>query len=150
VTSHARKRPLVALAAAATAFAVAGAFAQEPAGPSGVARQVHQALAAQIEALNAEDPDAVMALFHPAAPGLDELRRQLVALFRARDHRYTLERFKFVAEDGPYAYARCLQTTAVVGRPPGEVQRLEQLFVFRRADGGWKFWTSVVLREVGG
>lgn len=121
--------------------------AQEPAGPAADGPAIHAALKAQIEALNAEDPDRVMALFHPGAPGLDEVRRGLVALFRARDHHYSLERFTFVAVDGPYAYARCLQTTSLASRPDAPPRAVEQLFVFRRSGAAWKFWTSVVLSD---
>jgi hypothetical protein len=115
--------------------------AQEEAGPSNVGQVVEAALRAQVEALNAEDPDRVLELFHPQAQGVDQARRNLVQMFRAQDLRYSLERYRFVATDEPYAYARATQATRGGPRPT----RTEQLFVFRRDGSAWRFWTSVVL-----
>src|SRR5690606_29082970 len=96
---------------------------------------------------NEEDPDAAMALFHPQAPGHAAVRRSLVELFRARDLRYSLDGYRFVAEDGPYGYARCVQTTTSLDAKD-EPRRVEQLFVFRRHGDEWRFWTSALLREL--
>ncbi len=142
--------PLMAAALLLLALGWGTAPAQEgpPADlPAAAGLDVKRALEAQIEALNGEDPDAVMALFHPQAPGHAQIRRSLVELFRARDLRYALEDYRFVAEDRPYAYARCVQSThALDGSEPP--RRLEQLFVFRREGERWKFWTSVVLSDL--
>ncbi len=115
--------------------------------PSPVDGALRAALDEQVEALNAEDPDAVVALFHSEAPNFREVRRSLVELFRARDLRYKLDAYRFVAEDRPYAYARCTQTTEPLDGK-GDARRVEQLFVFRRSGDEWRFWTSALLREL--
>ena len=139
--SHAR---LVGLSAAAllSVGVLWSARAQEEALPSNTGAQLVKALEAQIDALNGESPEGVMALFHSQAPELKAHRSGLVAMFRSYDLRYTLDSHHYVGLDEPYAYIRVLQTTQGAKLRPS---RTEQLFVFKREGREWKFWTSVVL-----
>ena len=125
-------------------FVWAGAGAQE-AGPSKTEHLLSAALEAQVKAMNAEDLNAMMALFHPGVPDSKEVRRSLAVMFRQLDLQYSLERQRLVAVDGRYAYLRCLQTLR--GDPRG-VSRSDQLFVFRRYGEGWRLWTSLLLEQV--
>lgn len=142
------RRLLVALPLLLASLLATLAVGQEV-GPSNAATVLGQSLSEQVSALNAEDPDRVMALFHPDAPNLDEVRASLVGMFRAQDLRFTLEEQHFVGVDGRYAYVRCVQTTrapATAAGPPA-ISRSEQLFVFRQLGSGWRFWTSAVLES---
>ncbi len=129
------------------AFALLGlwtADAQQEALPSNTSTVLTKALEAQIAALNSEDPDAVVSLFHPRAPGLKESRKGLVEMFRRYDLNYTLDQKHYIGVDGRYAYMRVIQTTRGGNMRP---TRSEQLFVFCRAGKEWKFWTSAMLRK---
>jgi len=148
-----RRRLLVALLPLLGALLATLAVGQEEpgreAGPTNASTLLAEALTEQVSALNAEEPERVMALFHPDAPNLEEVRASLVGMFRAQDLRFTLDEQHFVGVDGRYAYVRCLQTTrapASAAGPPA-VSRSEQLFVFRRLGPGWRFWTSAVLES---
>jgi hypothetical protein len=116
--------------------------AQDEALPSNTKQVLSKAIDDQLLALNAEDPDRVMALFHPRAPGLKQTRKSLVGMFRALELRYTLVSKHYVGVDEPYAYMRVIQETRGGNVKPS---RSESLFVFKRKERAWLFWTSVVL-----
>lgn len=127
-----------------SALALWSVQAQEEALPSNTESVLSKALSRQLAALNGEDPDQVMALFHPQAPGLEESRRGLVTMFRTYDLQYTLDAKHYVGVDEPYAYMRIVQTTRGAKL---KASRTEQLFVFKRHQRDWMFWTSVVLEK---
>ena len=119
----------------------------QPAGPSNTQVVCESLVKQQMSALNLENPDGVMLVFHPEAPNRLELQRTLVQQFRMRDLRYKLLSLHFVAEDGPYAYMRMVQIVDGSREKTPFKGESELLLVFRKSTRGWKAWTSVRLRQ---
>lgn len=119
----------------------------QPAGPSNAEVVCASLVKQQLSALNLENPDAVMLVFHPEAPNRLELQRTLAQQFRLRDLRYKLLSLRFVAEDGPYAYMRMRQLVDGSRERTPFKGETELLLVFRKSLRGWKAWTSVRLAQ---
>ena len=119
----------------------------QPAGPSNAEVVCASLVKQQLSALNLENPDAVMLVFHPEAPNRLELQRTLAQQFRLRDPRYKLLSLRFVAEDGPYAYMRMRQLVDGSRERTPFKGETELLLVFRKSLRGWKAWTSVRLAQ---
>lgn len=119
----------------------------QPTGPSNAQAVCESLVKQQLSALNLENPDGVMLVFHPEAPNRLELQRTLVQQFRLRDLRYELLSLHFVAEDGPYAYMRMRQIVDGSREQTPFKGETEMLLVFRKSLRGWKAWTSVRLQQ---
>ena len=123
-----------------------GAQDQEPQ-PSNTAQVLQKLVERQTSALDHEDPNKVMALFHPKAPGLKEIRATLVQQFARYDDSFHLEKTHYVGEDGKWAYMRAIQTIRGVRKQTPFVTAVEELLVFRRSGREWRAWTSVRLEQ---
>jgi hypothetical protein len=127
---------------------VALAPAQDPAGPSNAEVICVGLVKQQISALNVENPQGVMLVFHPEAPNRNELHRTIVEQFRRKDLRFKLVSSHFVAEDGKWAYMRVVQQVSGGHTSPKPFKgETEELLVFKRYKHMWKAWTSARLSQ---
>ncbi|MFD1382733.1 nuclear transport factor 2 family protein [Rhodanobacter aciditrophus] len=93
-----------------------------------------------------ENVEAVMSTMHSDSLYYQATVQMLQQLFSVHDLSYTLMSYKFVAEEGGYAYARIIQRTEKVEGPDFRDNDLESLQVFKQEDGEWKLWSQANLR----
>lgn len=141
--------------AAAAALALGGAAlwgppaaAQGQMGPSNTEVECRRVIEQQMSALNVENPQGAMMLFHPKCPDRDGMLRSLVDQFRRYDLRYKLKEAVFIGEEpGTYAYMRVKQTVDGSHEKRPFKGETELLLVFRKDKNGWKAWTSAHLSQ---
>lgn len=120
--------------------------AQDPQ-PSNTAQVLRGLIERQTKALDAEDPDKAMAVFHPKAPGVNQIRATLVRQFALNDDSFKLVKTHYVGQDGKWAYMRSVQTITGVREQKKFVTAVEELLVFRRHGREWRAWTSARLDQ---
>lgn len=69
----------------------------------------------------------------------------LKQLFTRYDLAYKLLDFKYIGEDGEYAYAKIKQHTSKISGPAFNNNTLEALMVFKLENQQWKLWTQANL-----
>ncbi|MGE0712557.1 MAG: nuclear transport factor 2 family protein [Planctomycetota bacterium] len=136
---------LSSLASLALVWRSAPARAQGEMGPSNTQVLCEALVKQQVSALNVENAQGVMMVFHPEAPNRQELLQTLTQQFRKLDLRYKLLETHFVAEDGDYAYLRVREHVDGSHEQRPFQGETEDLLVFKRHQHTWKAWTSARL-----
>lgn len=106
---------------------------------------VKKAIMANFKHTQAEDVAAVMGDMHSQSPAYLPTKQMLQQLFPAYDLAYELVDYRFVGEDGEYAYAKIRQRTTKISGPAFQNNELEVLMVFKQENGVWKLWTQANL-----
>lgn len=110
------------------------------------AQEIEDLIKQNLEYTEAKNTDAVMETMHSDSLSYQPTLQMLQQLFPVYDLKYTLMSYKFVAEEGGYAYARVLQRTEKVEGPEFQDNDVEALQIFKQEDGEWKFWSQANLR----
>lgn len=99
--------------------------------------------------LEKEDETRCLAFFHPNSPARPVVQRTISTMFPVTQFKYDVTSFKLLATDKDYAYARWQQTTTLVKEASvptaGSRSKLDALMTFRKHNGQWKGWSSLVL-----
>jgi hypothetical protein len=98
-----------------------------------------------VQAVQAENLDAVMKTIHTQSPGYLTTKQQLQPLFENYDLKYEILSFTYIGRDNQYAVARVKQSTQKLSGPAFRNNVLDMIQVFRQEKGQWKFWNQVLL-----
>ncbi|WP_068544335.1 hypothetical protein [Thalassotalea crassostreae] len=96
-------------------------------------------------ATQAEDLNATLKTIHSQSASFAPSQNALNQIFSTYDLKYSLLEFKFIAEEGGYAYARVKQLTEKITGPAFSNNELESLQIFKKENGSWKLWTQANL-----
>lgn len=98
-----------------------------------------------LDALNQENLDAVLATIDPQAVGFASTRDAMKQLFDQYDLRYEIEKIEVVEKSATSARVRVFQVTRKINGPAFRDNRIEVIHTLTNVDGQWKFSdTSVV------
>jgi len=107
-----------------------------------VRRVIDKASAAFAE----ENYQGVLLFFHPQSPKKASTRETLRNIFNAHDLKFEVLDFKFLGEDGPFAFVKVKERTTK--RLPDDSFRnntSDAIYVFRKDAASWKIWDELVL-----
>ncbi|MHC4717822.1 MAG: hypothetical protein ACYS5V_12690 [Planctomycetota bacterium] len=144
---------VVVMAAVALA-AVSLIHAREPAKPGRPAdaeairkleTEAKEVILKHLQAMQAEDMDAMVATFHPRSPNVAPTRMMTAKLAQAYDLKYELLSLSYFGADKDYLAVRVRQkTTKVAG--PGFRDNVVDVVHFLRKDGKrWRLWQATLL-----
>lgn len=112
---------------------------------AGNADEIENLIRSNIAATQSESIAGVMDTMHPDSVSYAQTKQLLPGLFEQYNLKYTLISYKYIAEDGEYAYARVLQRTEKVSGPEFRSNDLDMIQIFKRDQGLWKLWSQAVL-----
>ena len=98
-----------------------------------------------VQAVQAENLNAVMKTIHTQSPGYLTTKQQLAPLFDNYDLKYEILSFTYIGRDDQYAVARVKQSTREISGPAFRNNILDMVQVFRQEKGQWKFWNQAIL-----
>ena len=110
------------------------------------AQEIEALIQKNVAYTESENVEAVMSTMHSDSLSYQATLQMLQQLFPVYDLSYTLLSYKFVGEEGGYAYARIIQRTEKVEGPDFRDNDVEALQVFKQEDGEWKLWSQANLR----
>ncbi len=92
-----------------------------------------------------EDMDTLLKTIHTQSPAFAGTKKVMEELNARFDLKYTLTDYNFIGEDADYAYARFKLQTQKVGGAEFKDNMVDNVAVFKKEDGVWKFWTQAIL-----
>ena len=106
---------------------------------------INSVVITNVQAVQAENLDAVMKTIHTQSPGYLTTKQQLQPLFDNHDLKYQILSFTYIGRDNQYAVARVKQSTQKLSGPAFRNNVLDMIQVFRQEKGQWKFWNQAIL-----
>ncbi|MCG6980304.1 MAG: hypothetical protein LJE88_02745 [Deltaproteobacteria bacterium] len=106
---------------------------------------INSVVITNVQAVQAENLDAVMKTIHTQSPGYLTTKQQLQPLFDNHDLKYQILSFTYIGRDNQYAVARVKQSTQKLSGPTFHNNVLDMIQVFRQEKGQWKFWNQAIL-----
>lgn len=133
---------------AITGFAVAG----NPDSTS-VPGKLQRIASELFQALQEEDIEKAMGLFHPDSPNRAATQKSYEAAFPASQISYELKDFSYIGKDDKFAVARFTQSIGILELNGKKVTdprkgRLEMIMLFRLSGDSWRIWKSVEIERL--
>lgn len=94
-----------------------------------------------------EDYEGVLQSFHSDSPKKSATKKALSDMFKTYDLQFTITDFKFIGEDGEYAFARMKEISKRKMSSQGEFMdnTSDSLYVFKKEGNHWKIWDELIL-----
>ncbi len=104
-------------------------------------------------ALQEENIEKSMNLFHPDSPNRAATQKSYEAAFPSNEFSYELKEFSYIGKDEKFAVARFTQSIAILefnGKKVTDPRRasLEVMMLFRKSGDSWKIWKSIEIERL--
>lgn len=100
---------------------------------------------AQAAAIEAEDMNAYAKTFHSESFALAPSRNMTELLMKSYDMTVRVTKLSLVGQDETFLYARVAVETRKTAGPAFRDNLVESIWVFKKENNDWKFWSSGVL-----
>lgn len=134
-------------------FAITGvALAEKPDATSLPSKL--QGIASELfQALQEENIEKSMSLFHPDAPNRAATQKSYETAFPSTQISYELKEFSYIGKDDKFAVVRFIQSIGILELNGKKVTdprraRLEIMMLFRQSGESWKIWKSIEIERL--
>lgn len=111
-----------------------------------VADSAFAVINAQIKALNKRDAAGAMAVMHPEAPGLAEIRESTSQITAVADLLYVVQNMTLESATDTEAKVRFTQLTQKISGPDFRNNRVIGIHTLRKYQGAWKLYSTEIVK----
>ena len=113
----------------------------------GIAEELRSVIEKNFSTSEAEDLEKYMNTMHPESPSYQQTRKLSQQMMDRYDLEYELLSFSYVGENGKYQLARVRQKTTDTSEAAFRDNITVNLWAFRKDDGEWKGWNTMLLER---